>query len=379
MLIKLTDEQIMIRDMVREFTKKEVEPRDKWMDENGFDYELHKKLTEAGLMGIHLAEKYGGGGGDAVTSIIVIHEIAKGSASAALFLDANWLAADLILYHGTEAQKDKYLPQAAEGKIFAFGLTEASGGSDAAAIKSTVVPAPDGGWIMNGGKAWITNSGVADYYIILAKTDPSKGANGISAFIVPKDAKGLHIGKFEDKMGMRGSATCELAFNDLYLPADALLGQLGMGFKYAMEALDGARISIGAIAAGLSEHAMTIAKDYANERVCFGKPIAKLQGIQFKFADMAAEIRAMELLTYDTAAIKAAGKRHTLEAAETKLFSATRCTQICLECQQILGGNGYSKEYHVERFVRDAKLLEIGEGTNEILRMLIGGTVLAQK
>lgn len=379
MMFQFTEEQKMIREMVREFTKIEVEPRDKWMDENGFDYELHKKLTQAGLMGIHLEEKYGGGGGDPVTSIIVIHEIAKGSASAALFLDANWLAADLILYHGTEAQKDKYLPQAAQGKIFAFGLTEASGGSDAAAIKSTVVPAADGGWVMNGGKAWITNSGVADYYIILAKTDPEAGAKGISAFIVPKDAEGLAIGKFEDKMGMRGSATCELAFNNLRLPADALLGQLGMGFKYAMQALDGARISIGAIAAGLSEHAMNIARSYANERVCFGRPIGKFQGIQFKFADMAAEIRAMELMTYDTAKMKAEGLRHTLEAAETKLFSGTRCTQICLECQQILGGNGYSKEFHVERFVRDAKLLEIGEGTNEILRMLIGGTVLAQK
>ena len=376
---QFTEEQNMIRDMVREFTKKEVEPRDKWMDENGFDYDLHKKLTQAGLMGIHLAEKYGGGGGDAVTSIIVIHELAKGSASVALFLDANWLAADLILYHGSEAQKDKYLPLAAQGKIFAFGLTESSAGSDAANIKSTVVPAEDGGWILNGGKAWITNSGVADYYVILAKTDPEAGNKGISAFIVPKEVEGLTVGKFEDKMGMRGSATCELSFDNIHLPADALLGDLGKGFKMAMEALDGARISIGAIAAGLSEHAMTVAKNYANERMTFGKPIAKHQGIQFKFADMAAEIRAMELLTYDTARMKAEGKRHTLEAAETKLFSGTRCTQICLECQQVLGGNGYSKEYNVERFVRDAKLLEIGEGTNEILRMLIGGTVLAQK
>ncbi len=210
MTFDFTEEQVMIRDMVREFTKKEVEPRDKWMDENGFDYELHKKLTQAGLMGIHLDEKYGGGGGDAVTSIIVIHELAKGSASVALFLDANWLACDLILYHGTEAQKDKYLPQAAQGKIFAFGLTESSAGSDAAGIKSTCMPAEDGGWVLNGGKAWITNSGVADYYVILAKTDPDAGNKGISAFIVPKDAEGLTIGKFEDKMGMRGSATCEL-------------------------------------------------------------------------------------------------------------------------------------------------------------------------
>lgn len=375
-MFNFTEEQLMIRDMVREFTKNEVEPRDKWMDENGFDYELHQKLIQAGLMGIHLDEKYGGGGGDAVTSIIVIHEIAKGSASAALFLDADWLAADLILHHGTEAQKDRYLPQAAQGKIFAFGLTESSAGSDAAGIKSTCLPAADGGWVLNGGKAWITNSGVADYYIILAKTDPEAGSKGISAFILPKDAEGLTIGKFEDKMGMRGSATCELSFDNIHLPADALLGEVGKGFKYAMEALDGARISIGAIAAGLSEHAMTIAKNYANERMTFGKPIAKHQGIQFKFADMSAEIRAMELLTYDTALMKAKGMRHTLEAAQTKLFCGVRATQICLECQQVLGGNGYSKEYHVERFVRDAKLLEIGEGTNEILRMLIGGTIL---
>ncbi len=376
-MFNFTEEQEMIRSTVREFTKKEVEPRDKWMDENGFDYELHQKLIQAGLMGIHLEEKYGGGGGDAVTSIIVIHEIAKGSASEALFLDADWLAADLILHHGTDEQKDKYLPMAAQGKIFAFGLTEASAGSDAAGIKSTCIQQEDGSWLLNGGKAWITNSGVADYYIILAKSDPDAGSRGISAYILPKDAEGLTIGKFEDKMGMRGTATCELGFDNIHLPADALLGDVGKGFKYAMEALDGARISIGAISAGLSEHAMTIAKNYANERVTFGKTIANHQGIQFKFADMAAEIRAMELMTYDTAIMKAKGLRHTLEAAETKLFSATHCTQICLECQQVLGGNGYSKEYHVERFVRDAKLLEIGEGTNEILRMLIGGTVLS--
>lgn len=378
-MFNFTEAQLMVRDMVREFTKKEVEPRDKWMDENGFDHELHNKLIKAGLMGIHLDEKYGGGGGDAVTSIIVIHEIAKGSASEALFLDANWLAADLILYHGTDAQKDKYLPQAAEGKIFAFGLTESCAGTDAAGIKSTCIKQDDGTWLLNGGKAWITNSGVADYYIILAKSDPEAGHKGISAFILPKDAEGLTVGKFEDKMGMRGTATCELSFDNIKLPADALLGDLGAGFKYAMEALDGARISIGAIAAGMCEHAMNIAKNYANERMTFGKPIAKHQGVMFKFGDIAAEIRAMELMTYDTAFMKAAGKRHTVEAAETKLFSGTRATQICLECMQVLGGNGYSKEYHVERFVRDAKLLEIGEGTNEVLRMLIGGTILAAK
>ena len=378
MLIQLTEEQKMLRDMVREFTKKEIEPRDKWMDENGFDWDLYHKIAAAGFMGANIPEEFGGGGGGIMDTTIIAHEMAKGSASIATFMGAHWLGANLVLENGTDEQRAKYMPEAAAGKIFAFGLTESSAGSDAAGIKSIATETEDG-WVLNGSKAWITNSGVADYYIILAKTDPEAGNKGISAFIVPKDAEGLTVGKFEDKMGMRGSATCELSFDNIHLPADALLGSTGMGFKMAMQALDGARISIGAIAAGLSEHAMTIAKNYANERYTFGKPIAKHQGVQFKFADMSAEIRAMELLTYDTARMKAEGKRHTLEAAQTKLFSGTRCTQICLECQQVLGGNGYSKEYHVERFVRDAKLLEIGEGTNEILRMLIGGTVLAQK
>lgn len=376
-MFKFTEEQIMIRDMVREFTKNEVEPRDKWMDDNGFDHDLHKKLCEAGLMGIHLPEQYGGGGGDAVTSEIVINEIAKGSASTALFLDANWLAADMILVHGSEAQKEKYLPLAAEGKIFAFGLTESSAGSDAAGIKSIATRTEDG-YVLNGGKAWITNSGVADYYLIMAKTDPDAGNKGISVFVVPKDAEGLTVGKFEAKMGMRGSATCELSFDNIKLPADALVGKEGAGFKIAMMALDGARISIGAIASGLAQHAMAIAKAYANERTTFGKPIAKYQGVAFKFADMAAKIRAMDLMVWDTAQMKVEGQRHTLEAAELKLLSSRWCCEICDECIQVLGGNGYSREFHVERFYRDAKLLEIGEGTSEILRMLISGTVLAQ-
>lgn len=376
-MFKFTEEQTMIRDMVREFTKNEVEPRDKWMDENGFDYDLHKKLCEAGLMGIHLPEQYGGGGGDAVTSEIVINEISKGSASVALFLDADWLAADMILAHGSEAQKEKYLPLAAEGKIFAFGLTESSAGSDAAGIKSVATKTADG-YVLNGGKAWITNSGVADYYLIMAKTDPDAGAKGISVFIVPKDAEGLTVGKFEHKMGMRGSATCELSFDNIKLPADALVGAEGMGFKIAMIALDGARISIGAIASGLAQHAMSIAKAYANERTTFGKPIARYQGVAFKFADMAAKVRATDLMVWDTAEMKAEGKRHTVEAAELKLLSSKWCREICDECIQVLGGNGYSAEFHVERLYRDAKLLEIGEGTSEILRMVISGAFLAQ-
>ena len=380
-MYKFTEEQLMIRDMVREFTKNEIEPIDKAMDDTlSFNMEVYQqvyaKLVETGLMGIHLPEQYGGGGGDAIISQIVVNEIAKGSASIALYMDANWLASDMILEHGSEEQKAKYLPLAAEGKVFAFGLTEASAGSDAAGIKSVAAKQEDGSYILNGGKAW--NSGVADYYLIMAKTDPDAGAKGISVFIVPKDAEGLTIGKFEHKMGMRGSATCELSFNNIHIPESDRVGREGLGFKVAMIALDGARISIGSIASGLSQHAMAIAKAYANERTTFGKPIKAYQGVAFKFADMAAKVRAMDLMIWDTAEMKAHGQKHTVEAAELKLMASKWCKEICDECIQVLGGNGYSAEFHVERLYRDAKLLEIGEGTSEILRMVISGNFLAQ-
>lgn len=377
MELRFSEEQLMIRDMVREFTEREVAPLDAEMDKNGFSHELYKKMCTAGLMGLHFPEEYGGAGGDAVTSAIAIHELAKGSASVALFLDAHWLAADTILYHGTEEQKKKYLHKAAAGGIMAFALTEPCAGSDAAGIKTTAVQ--DGSdWVLNGSKAWITNGGVADLWVVLAKTDPEAGSKGISAFIVEKGTPGFSVGKEEDKMGMRGTNTVELILDSVRLPKEQLLGPLGGGFKIAMIALDGARISIGAISTGLSEHALQIARSYANERTTFGKPIAKHQAIQFKFADMAMGIHAMTLMTYDTARIKAAGKRHTKEAAMVKVFSAETCMKICSEAIQILGGYGYSKEYQVERFLRDAKLLEIGEGTSEVLRMVIGASTLAE-
>ena len=377
-MFKFTEEQLMIRDMVREFTANEVEPRDRAMDENGFDWDLIPKLVDAGLMAIHLPEQYGGGGGDTITSEIVINEIAKGSASIALFLDAHWLAADMILYHGTEEQKAKYLPLVAEGKIFAFGLTESNAGSDAGAIKSVAEKQPDGSYILNGGKAWITNSGIADYYLIMAKTDPEAGNKGITVFIVPKEAEGLTVGKFEKKMGMRGTGTCELSFDNIHIPAENRVGPEGRGFMIAMQALDGARVSIGAIASGLMQHAMEKAVKYAKERTTFGKPIYKYQAVGFKFADMAAKIRATDLMIWDTCQMKDEGKRISVEAAELKLLASRWACEVCDDCIQIHGGNGYSREFDVERFYRDAKLLEIGEGTSEILRMVISGAVIGR-
>ncbi len=378
MLIKFTEEQKMLQDVAREFTQKEIAPRDKWMDENGFDWDLCKKITEAGFMGANIPEQYGGGGGGIVDTTIIAQEFAKGSASIATFMGGHWLASNLILENGTEEQRQKYMPLAVSGKIFAFGLTEASAGSDAAGIKSLAVETEDG-WVLNGSKAWITNSGVADYYIILAMTDPDQGTNGISAFIVPKEAEGLAIGKFEEKIGVRGSATCELAFDNIKLPKDALLGVRGKGFKMAMQTLDIGRISAAAVCAGICEHAMNLARDYANERKAFGKPIKAFQGLAFRFADMYAEIKAMELLAYDAAAMKDAGVRCTLDAAAAKLFATEKGTQICIQAQAVFGGNGMSKEYDIERLLRDIRVWSVMEGSTEILRMIVSGTVLSKK
>lgn len=378
MLIKFTEEQKMLRDVVREFSQNEIAPRDKWMDENGFDWELAKKITEQGFMGYNIPEQYGGSSGDIIGNCIIAQEFAKASASVATFVGGHWLASNLILENGTEEQRQKYLPEAVAGKIFAFGLTEANAGSDAAAIKSIAEETEDG-WVLNGSKAWITNSGVADYYIILAMTDPELGTKGISAFIIPKDAEGLVIGKFESKFGVRGSATCELAFNAIKLPKEALLGTRGKGFKMAMQTLDIGRITAAACCAGIAEHAMVLARDYANERKAFGKPIKAFQGVAHRFADMYADIKAMELLAYDAAAMKDAGVPCSLDAAAAKLFATERGTKICIAAQEVFGGNGMSNEYDIGRLLRDMRVWSVMEGATEILRMIVSGNVLAQK
>ena len=219
----------------------------------------------------------------------------------------------------------------------------------------------------------------ADYSIIFAKTDPTLGAKGISAFLVPKDSEGFHVGSHEDKMGLRGTTTGDLSFDHVYLPPESLLGKEGQGFQIAMSALDGARISISAVSTGIAHHAMELAGIYANEHIAFKQPISAFEGIQFKFADMSSRIRAMELMIYDAARMKDQGIRNSLEAAQTKLLCSTWATQIALEAMQIMGANGCSKEYHVERFVRDAKMIEVAEGTTEILKISIGRGVLAPK
>lgn len=375
MLFELTDEQRMIRKMVREFTENEIKPLDMEMDRNGFNDALWKKIKENGLLEIPLPEQYGGAGGNAITGAIALREISRGSASVAITLDAHWLATDIVYHHGTEVQKAKYLPMVSEGSIFAFALTEPSAGSDAAGIQSTAEF--DGSyWILNGTKAWITNGGISDLYIILAKTDEKKGARGISAFLVEAGTPGFSVGKKEDKMGLRGSVTSELIMNNIRLPKESLLGREGDGFKIAMMALDGARISISAIALGLSEAAREIAVDYATQRTAFGRPISQFQSVQNMIANMDIGIRNTELMMFDTANMKDLGMRHTKESAMLKIYSSEMAMQTCKDAIQVLGGNGYSRDYHVERYLRDAKIFEIGEGTSEILRMLVGSMSL---
>lgn len=375
MLMQLTEEQELLRETAREFTQNEIAPRDKWMDENGFDWDLAAKLTEAGFMGLGLPEEFGGSNAKTLETALVAHEFARGSASVATFVNAHWMASGLINMFGTEEQRKTYLPLASSGKIFAFGLTEACAGSDAAGIKTVAVEMEDG-WMINGSKAWITNSGVADYYAILALTEPELGTAGTSVFIIPKEAAGLSIGKLENKVGVRGSATCELAFNNLCLPKDALLGERNKGFKMVMQTLDMGRIGCAAVCAGICEHAIAIAKDYANERTAFGKPIKAFQGVAFRFADMYAETKAMELLAFDAASIRDAGQRCTTEAAAAKLFATEKGVQICLQAQAVFGGNGMSHEYDAERLVRDLRVYSVMDGTPEILRMIVSGAVL---
>ncbi len=377
MNFQFTTEQTMMQKMAREFTEKEIAPLDAQMDKSGeFPHDLFDKMKENGFLGVTFPEEYDGGGADSVAGALTIYEIAKGSASVALTLDAHWLAADTILYHGTEEQKQKYLKRACTDTIFAFSLTEPCAGSDAAGIMTNAALEGDQ-WVLNGTKAWCTNGGVSGVYVILAKTDKTKGAKGISAFIVEAENPGLSVSKKEDKMGMRGSQTTELVLNNCRVPKDALLGKEGDGFKIAMMALDGARISIGAIAAGICERAIKVSKEYAKERQAFGSPIANFQAIQFMIAEMAVGLHATKLMTFDTAAMKAAHKRHTKEAAMTKILGSAHAVKTCLDAIQIMGGNGYSRDNAPERLLRDAKLLQIGEGTTEVLKMLVGRTEIA--
>ncbi len=376
---RLSEDLELWRKTVREFTENEVAPHDEEMDRaNDLPWDIIRKMSDAGIFCIPFSEEYGGSNMGSLAAAITIEELARGSASVALTLDAHWLATDPIYVFGTEEQKKKYLPDLVSGKkLAAFALTEPGAGSDAAGIVSTAVRDGDY-WVLNGTKAWITNGGAAEVYLIAVKTDKTKGARGISTFIVEKGTPGFSIGKKEDKMGCRGSVTTELILDNCRLPVTSMVGQEGEGFKIAMVALDFGRACVGAMGVGTAQSAMEKAARYANQRQAFGGPLAKIQAIQFKIADMVMGIEAARYLVYHAAWLRDQGKRYSKEAAMAKVFAADVAMRACREGIQIFGGNGYSRDYPLERYLRDAKLLEIGEGASEVLRMVIGTSTLKE-
>ncbi len=376
---QLTEEQQMMRDMVRKLAQNEIAPRAVEIDRtHEHPHENLKKMGELGLMGVPIPEEYGGAGCDFLSYIITIEEISRACASTGVILAVHTSVGTFpILYFGTEEQKQKYIPKLASGEYLgAFALTEPGAGSDPANMKTTAKLEGDH-YIVNGNKIFITNGGQADVYCTFVVTDKSKGHKGITALLVDKDTPGFSIGKTEEKMGLHGDQTTELIFEDAKVPKENLLGKEGEGFKVAMSLLDGGRIGIGAQGLGIAQAALDAATAYAKERVQFGKPIAQQQAIQFMLADMATEVDAARLLVYRAARMREMGLPYSKEASMAKRYATDTAMKVTTDAVQIFGGYGYCKEYPVERYMRDAKITQIYEGTNQIQRLVIAKHVLA--
>ncbi|MBM7551798.1 acyl-CoA dehydrogenase [Thalassobacillus pellis] len=379
MNLQFTDEQEMMRKMVRDFAQKEVAPAIERMEkEDRFPKEIISKMGELGLMGIPIPEEYGGAGMDYTSYIIAIHELSKVSATVGVILSVHTSVGTFpIMTFGTEDQKKKYVPKLASGEYLgAFALTEPGAGSDAGSLKTRAVKQGDK-YILNGSKVFITNGGHADTFIVFARTNMEEtGSRGVSTFILEKGAPGFEIGKTEKKMGLHGSSTVQLNFDNCEVPADQLLGNEGEGFKIAMSNLNAGRIGIAAQSLGIAEAAMEHAVAYAKEREQFGKPIAKQQGLAFKLADMATEVEAARLLTYHATALKEANLPCGKEVSMAKMYASKTAMKNAIEAVQVYGGYGYTEDYPVERFFRDAKVCEIYEGTNEIQHIVISNHLL---
>ena len=374
----LTREQELVRQMVREFAVNEVKPISAEIDETErFPMENVKKMAELGMMGIPFPKELGGAGGDVLSYIITVEELSKVCGTTGVIVSAHTsLCASLLYENGTPAQKEKYLIPLAKGeKIGAFGLTEPGAGTDAAGQQTTAVLDGDN-YILNGSKIFITNGGVADTFIVFAMTDKSQGTRGISAFIVEKDFPGFSIGKKEDKLGIRASSTTELIFENCVVPKENLIGKEGKGFGIAMKTLDGGRIGIAAQALGIAEGAYEEAVKYMKERKQFGRPLSAFQGLQWMIAEMETKIEAAKLLVYKAAWLKQNKLPYSVDAAKAKLFAAEVAMDVTTKAVQIHGGYGYTKEYPVERMMRDAKITEIYEGTSEVQKMVIAGAAL---
>ncbi|HHW73764.1 MAG TPA: acyl-CoA dehydrogenase [Firmicutes bacterium] len=376
----LTDEQKMTRQMVRDFAEKEVKPSAEERDEQElFSREIFDKMGELGLTGIPWPEEYGGAESDFISYVIAVEELSRVDASTGTTLSAHISLAGWPLFkYGSEEQKKKYLePMALGEKLGAFALTETTAGTDATAAQSTARLDGDS-YILNGTKIFITNAGEAEIYVVFAMTDPEKGSRGMSAFIVEKDAPGLAFGKKERKMGLRSSPTLEMIFEDCRVPRENLLGQEGEGLKIALSTLDGGRNGIAAQAVGIAQGALEEAVAYAREREQFGRPIASFQAISFMLADMATKVEAARLLTYQAAYLENEGLPYGKASAMAKLFASEAAMKITTQAVQIFGGYGYTRDYPVERFMRDAKITEIYEGTSEAQRMVISRYLLRE-
>ena len=377
--LMLTEEQRELQQMIAKFGKNEVLKRARECDRTGeFPVDLYDKAIEMGLHMIDIPEKFGGGGFDPVTAVIVQEELAKYDAGFTVSIFASGLAAKPLLIAGTDRQLQMFTDVLAQGKMAAFCLTEPQAGSDSGANQTTAVKDGDE-YVLNGTKCFITTGGMAGIYLVFAMTDKSKGVKGMSAFIVDRNAKGVSVGKEEDKMGIRLSNTTDVIFEDVRVPAENMVGPEGGGFKLAMMTLDMARPSCGAAAVGICQAAIDLSKEYALQRKTFGRPIATNQAIQFKLADMQiATETARQYVRYVAGLIKE-GKPHSMEAAIAKAYASDCAVKVTQEAIQIFGGYGYSREYPVEKLYRDAKIFQIFEGTNEIQRTVIAGNLLKQK
>ena len=378
-LTLLTEEQRSFVQAVRDFAEKEIKPHVFEMDEaSQFRPELLPQLFNMGLMGVEIPESYGGAGGTFFEACLVIEELARVDASVSVLVDVqNTLVINALLNYGTQEQKKNYLPKLASKWVGAYALSESSSGSDAFALQLKAEKV-DGGYKLNGHKLWITNAAEASLFIILANIDPSKGYKGITAFLVEKGAEGFQVGKKENKLGIRASSTCELILKDCFIPESQILGPLFKGYKIAIETLNEGRIGIGAQMLGIAQGAYEEALKYTQKRQQFGRAISEFQGVQFTLAEMKTQLVAMRLLVYNAAKMKDAKKDFIQDAAICKLFTSEKAENICSQAVNLFGGNGFSKEYPMEKFYRDVKVGQIYEGTSNMQKIVIAKKELSR-
>jgi alkylation response protein AidB-like acyl-CoA dehydrogenase len=374
---RLTEEQQLLRKAVRDLTDDRIAPRAAEIDETAsFPYDVLEVLVRAGFHAVHIPEQYGGMGADAISTCIVIEEVARGCASSSLIPAVNKLGSQPIILSASEELKARVLGDIAAGAMISYALSEREAGSDAASMRSKAVLDGDH-WVLNGTKCWITNAGVSTYYTVMAVTDAAQGANGISAFVVHKDDPGFSVGAKERKLGIKGSPTCEIYFEDCTIPADRIVGEPGTGFKTALRTLDHTRLAIGALALGIAQGAFDAAVDYVKQRRQFGQRIADFQGIQFMLADMAMKIEASRQLVYAAAARAERNEPNlAFTSSAAKVFASDTAMSVTTDAVQLFGGYGYTQDFPVERMMRDAKITQIYEGTNQINRLVMARNLL---